>query len=100
LLRVECRAGIEDVILGRAVLCVVTGDATDSDTRCYWVKADVAHTGHIVSWQLQKFVTGERYNLAADCCTMARDFARQYAGYVRMKRNPFATATSPWRSTT
>jgi hypothetical protein len=67
LLRVECRAGIEDVILGRAVLVIVSGDATDSDTAGYWLKADVSHTGHIVSWQLQKFATGERYNLPADC---------------------------------
>jgi hypothetical protein len=67
LLSVECHAGIEDVILGRAVLVIVTGDATDSDTAGYWLKADVSHTGHIVSWQLQKFATGQRYNLPADC---------------------------------
>jgi hypothetical protein len=67
LLRVECRAGVEDVILGRAVLVIVTGDATDSDTRCYWVKADVGRHGHIVSWEITKFGAAEAYHLPADC---------------------------------
>jgi hypothetical protein len=67
LLRVECRAGLEDVIRGHAVLMIVTGDASDSDCKSYWLRADVAHAGHIIGWELQKFVTGERYCLPADC---------------------------------
>jgi hypothetical protein len=67
LLRVTCEAGLSDLIAGHAVLAITTGDGSDCDTRCYWVKADVAHTGHIVSWQITKFGSVDSYNLPADC---------------------------------
>jgi hypothetical protein len=67
LLRVECRAGIEDVILGRAVLVIVTGDESDSDTASYWLRADEGRHGHIVSWEITKFGSVEAYRLPADC---------------------------------
>jgi hypothetical protein len=66
LLRVTCEAGIPDLIAGHAVLVISVGDETDSNTTCYWLRADVDHAGHIISCQLTKFASGERYNLPAD----------------------------------
>jgi hypothetical protein len=66
LLRVECEAGIADLIAGHAVLAITTGDETDSDTRVYWLKADVDHTGRVASFELSRFGTGEMYRLPAD----------------------------------
>jgi hypothetical protein len=66
LLRVECEAGIADLIAGHAVLTIVTGDDADSDTRAYWLKADVAHTGKVTGFELRQFSTGVKYHLPAD----------------------------------
>jgi hypothetical protein len=79
LLRVTCEAGIPDLIAGHAVLCITVGDHTDSDTRLYWLRANVAHTGHIVSFELTTFRTGERYELPADLssCSCADGIYRE-----------------------
>jgi hypothetical protein len=66
LLRVECQAGIADLIAGHAVLAISVGDDTDSDTRVYWLKADVGHAGKIRSFELTQFGTGVRYELDTD----------------------------------
>jgi hypothetical protein len=59
-------AGLADLIAGHAVLAITTGDDTDSDTRVYWLKADVDHTGRVASFELTRFGSGEQYHLPAD----------------------------------
>jgi hypothetical protein len=66
LLRVECQAGIADLIAGHAVLAISVGDPTDSNNTVYWVRADVDYRGKITGFQLQQFGTGVRYELDAD----------------------------------
>jgi hypothetical protein len=66
LLRVECTAGIADLIAGHAVLAVSVGDDTDSTTRVYWLRADVDYRGKITGFELSQFGTGVKYELPAD----------------------------------
>jgi hypothetical protein len=66
LLRVTCEAGLADLIAGHAVLAITTGDDSDCDTRVYWLRADVAHSGKIVSFELTTFAKGAKYELPAD----------------------------------
>jgi hypothetical protein len=67
LLRVTCEAGLDDLIAGRAVLVITTGDVSDSDSKLYWLKADLSYTGHITGFELTKFGQAEAYHLPADC---------------------------------
>ncbi len=69
LLRVACEAGIEDLLRGYAVLAVTTGDDSDNDTRVYWLKADIGHTRHVISFELTEFTSNARYHLPADLGT-------------------------------
>jgi hypothetical protein len=66
LLAVRCEASIADLIASHAVLAISVGDETDSDTRFYWLKADVDYRGHITGFGLQTFGTGLHYELPAD----------------------------------
>jgi hypothetical protein len=47
-------------------LAITTGDYTHSDTRVYWLKADVDHTGRVASFELTRFGSSEKYRLPAD----------------------------------
>jgi hypothetical protein len=66
LLRVVCEAGIGDLLAGHAVLAVSVGDESDSDTRVYWLQAHTDQCGHVTSFRLTKFGTGEAHDLPAD----------------------------------
>jgi hypothetical protein len=71
LLRVECQAGIADLIAGHAVIAISTGDESDSDTSVSWLQAFTDLAGHITSFRLTRFATGQVYDLPAtlDGCT-------------------------------
>ncbi len=66
LLRVEYLAGLDDLIAGRGVLTIVSGDETDPDTRLYWTKADIDHRGKVTGFELIEFTSGNRYRLPHD----------------------------------
>jgi hypothetical protein len=66
LLAVSCDGTIADLVAGHAIFVITTGDATDSDTRVYWLKADLDHAGHVTGFELTQFLTNHRYRLPAD----------------------------------
>jgi hypothetical protein len=66
LLRVTCEAGISDLLAGHAVIAISTGDESDSDTSVSWLQAFTDHAGHISSFRLTRFGTGEVCDLPAD----------------------------------
>jgi len=57
---------IAELCEGSAVLVIRKGDASDADEMPYWTVADFGPDGRIAYFQLQRFGTGDRYNLPAD----------------------------------
>jgi hypothetical protein len=89
LLRVDCQAGIADLLAGHAVISISTGAESDSNTTVSRLQAFTDHAGKITCFRLTKFGTGEVYDLdaALESCTCAdATYREERPGVCRHRR--------------